>query len=196
MQPSPILLTEFYFLISQLLQFSFLVLLSLELWNSDVVHGYTRHCLSIPKSVQASSTLQVTRSLNKCLSMTYVCHISVLRRKTVSGLQKWRVHWARKAEQQLIGIQCYVIPHSGYECRAGATRWSGTQLWVGYWGVEVRGWVLNWVLKDKRKFTRETKGRGIPTRGRRTHKSKQARRGYEVKCSENCYRTGDQGMWE
>lgn len=196
MQPSSTLPTDFHFLFSQLLQFSLLMLLSLKLCNSDVLHGYARYCLSTTKSVQASSTFQVTQSLNKCLSITYVCHISVLRIKTVSGLQKWRVHWARKAEKQLIGIQCYMIPHSGYECRAGATQRRDTQLWVDYWGVEVRGWFLNWVSKNKQKFTGETKGRGIPTRGRRTHKSKQARRGHGVKCSENCHMTGDQGTWE
>lgn len=55
--------------------------------------------------------------------------------------------------------------HRGYESRAAATRWRSTQLWVGYWRVEVKGWLLNWVLKDKQRFTRETRERGESHQG-------------------------------
>lgn len=43
--------------------------------------------------------------------------------------------------------------------QAGATQWRGD------WGAEVRGYFLNYVLKAKQSFTRETKGRGETNQG-------------------------------
>lgn len=60
------------------LQFWLPVSLSSELWDLDVLHEYVRYrvCLTTPQSIQASLRLQVIHSLNKCLSINYVCHIS------------------------------------------------------------------------------------------------------------------------
>lgn len=84
------------------LQFWLLVSLSSELWDLDVLHDYVRYCvcLTTTQSIQASLRLQVIHSLNKCLSINYVCHIShsVLGIKKQNKTEKDTVTRLKKAE--------------------------------------------------------------------------------------------------
>lgn len=73
--------------------------------------------------------------------------------------------------------------------QAGATQWRGD------WGAEVRGWFLNYVLKAKQSFTRETKGRGETQQGQKDMQKQTGRKWpWRRVFREFARMTGDQGI--